>query len=527
MSENQSLGRSFGVVRIVIDAQSIAWVRDFRKLERDVLVRLKFAWQARPGEVLSYELEPPADGSSARHQGSDLVFYTEPTLEDIFTLDHGTGLSEAGLAYLVKMIFKDPELIGKVFSKNTSMTLKSQFLQQSILPLPLSIVSVALKHSELRKTCYGQLKILKNWSAELVKNFLAAGYPRSEEIEILRQIRSCDPKFLFGISGMEQSGLAARAWNWYREFNEPAMLLCLDKIEVHRDSALKLLGQNILGNLSEIADPGSQDFRMKLGSQGTEKLLYFAFKDPARKELQNDPFIGLENDPSFIQVLTKHAKDDSFEKELNDRLDEAGQINVAIALQILPGEKDEARLKKLADQILTQLKAGGSVDHIRKEDIWKIHEISNDPYILGYLDNSEIDLLVAEKLLLSADGLTVLKNKWHYADQDLMELVSRCDTKTEESRNALAWLGEKEVVSVLIAGWLADDENREKALACLCGSRNFSRGLIQRILSMDMDNEIRSSIVRGITEANPELWEIKYLLSAEEKETWCAAGAPF
>lgn len=471
MSTPADGARSIGRVRTIVKESSIAWVTDFQPLERDVLVRLSNPWQAKPGELLDYELRRSA-GEQSRWHGADVIFNREFSLADVLALDTGRGLSAAGLRFVLATIAREPQRLGEVFSQTTSLALKKQILEYQEFPLPAKLVEACLRHEGLRVSAKRRVQ-----GGPLDADGLAAlladrGRP-ADEAALWKRVREEAPELLRAPLDLPAEGLVERIRGWRRATGEDLLLLHLP-VDAAPAMALDLLQAGLFARQPADAELAAA-LQERFGGH-EEAILEAALRDSKRRAAQPDPLDGLRENSAFGRVLERLVDDATVGAEALARLLGGASVEPRLALRLL-------------------LESGGGPDR---------------PRLLAALPGlpaTEAGDLPAERLL-----------EWFDESSTLSEAA--------DVRGLQRWLGGFAAVAERCEGWLAEADRRDSALAALAAAPAFGRGLVQRLLGLPMDAETRRALAAAISARNPERWNDRYLLSAEEREAWKDAGAP-
>jgi len=470
MSDSCDGARSLGRVRTIVKHSAIAWVTDFRPLGRDVLVRLASPWQARPGELLDYELNRSA-GEKSRWHGVDVVFNREIGLEDALALDGGEGLSPVGLRFVLAALAREPRRLGEVFSPATSRALKRQVLETESFPLPRKLVEACLQHPALRGAARRRLGA-GPLDAEALRALLAERGKPAAEAAVWKRVREEAPELLRAPLDLPASGLAERVAGWRRELDEPWLLLQLPP-EAAAAAALDLLAAGLFA--AEPADPElAAALEARFGERECE-ILRAALLDPRRRERGADPLGGLGERPTLVRVLEAHADHPAVGAEVRKRLLGGAKVEPTLALRLL-------------------LEGAGGPER---------------PRLLAALPDLPAEAvaeLPAERLL-----------EWFEASRELSD--------TSAARRLQRWLGGFAPIAVQLEEWIAEERRRDAALAALASAPAFSRGLVQRLLGTPMDAELRVALAVAIGERSPERWSERYLLGDDEAALWREAGA--
>jgi hypothetical protein len=474
MSESYVDRRSLGRVRTVVHHSSIAWVKDFRPMEKDVLIRLRNPWQARPGELLDYKLES-SQAPKGRMQGVDVIFNREPDLAEIFALDDGNGLSEEGLRFLMRAVIADPICIKQLFSGQTSTPLKKQLLELEELPLPRALVLKALQHQDFASSALARLLSLKTWDRESFEVALEASASFEQDVRLINDVREKSPEILTADLAFPEFKREARIWMLVDNLDLWNLVFHLPQVEIPDVLALRFLEQ---AWFSVEASEKERSIFNGLTSDVRCAMYKAAFLDPRRSSLEKDPFVGLEKDADFQSVMQSLFEDEKVGDEARKRLGSGSIEDPQVALRMLKnGLSDEMKRPAVEGLIKTQL------------------------------DGDACTLL----------GETIVMDLATYS-QNLSD--------REFALRLQAWLGRCPGVVGSIDAWLMTDDRRELALGCLCAAVDFPRGLVQRILPLEMPEDLRHQLAVSISGASPERWQDRYILNDKEKALWLEAGAP-
>lgn len=470
MSDSPAAVRSIGRVRTIVNQSSIAWVTDFRPLDRDVLVRLSSPWQAKPGELLDYELHRSA-GEQSRWHGADVIFNREFTLADALALDGGEGLSHAGLRFVLAAVAREPQRLGEVFSPATTRALKRQVLEFEEFPLPAKLVQACLGHPGLRAAAKKRVQA-GPLDAERLLSLLAERAKPAEEAALWKRVREEAPELLRAPLPLASEGLSERVRGWRRVLDEPWLLLQLP-VEGAPSHAIDLLLAGLFA-----PEPADAELARALeerfgGQEGA--VLRAALHDPARRRLESDPLDALGERPALRKALESLIDDPATGEEARRRLLGGATVDPALALRLLregDGGADRPRLLAALSGLPVEAAAGLPADTL-----------------LGWFEESG-------------------------------------SLPPEDARRLQAWLGAFAPVAERLEGWLAEPERRDAALVALAAAPAFGRGLVQRLLGLEMESAVRAALAAAITARSPERWSERYLLSDAERQAWKDAGAP-
>jgi hypothetical protein len=474
MSESLDGARSIGRVRTVVKQSAIAWVSDYRPLDRDVLVRLNNPWQARPGELLDYELKRSA-GDKSRWHGVDVIFGRQPGLEELLALDGGEGLSPSGLHAVLAEIARDPRRLAAVFSPQTSRALKRQLLDEHGFPLPAALVEACLGHPALRDAARRRVAAGPLDAGRLQHLLSERGKP-VQEAALWRRVREECPELLRRPLELPAEGLGERVRAWLREFNEPWLLLQLPPAAAE-SAAGALLRAGLFSRT-----PADADLAQALEQRFAQReiaILRAAF-------IESCTGSGPGADDPLWEDLSRR---ESWTRMLEGLVDHP-QVAAPARQRLLGSARVEPHL---ALRLLLEGSAG-----------------PERPRLLAAL----AELPFAEAAGLPAETLLA----WFDESLALADSAS--------ARRLQTWLGQFAAVAERIEDWLGDETRRPAALAALCAAPAFGRGQIQRLLGLAMDEEQRRALVAAVSARSPERWQERYLLSEAETDLWRAAGAP-
>lgn len=457
--------RSWGRI-LRIDEEGAAWLADFRPFGREVLVRLKNAYQANPGQILEYELKASGPG---RWSGVDVAFNRPAVLEGVLALDEGRGLSTEGLDFVKRAIAKEAGALKAVFGPGAPPRVGRQLLEDVAFPLPRALLVAALRHPALAGAAARRLQggPLRD-PVEFVALWMAT--PPREEGALLRNLLDEHAEWLLEPLPLPAESRRERILRAWRQSGELRWLLQVEGTELPAEAGLRLLAHGAFGNRPGLSEAEAAAWSRRLDPQTRARLLSAALRDPAR---QGDQTLLEGLGEELRLVLSELAADERFGEEARSLLLERAELSPVAALDLLrKGARGVARERLLA------LLAGAPASE------------RPDP-------GAELAL------------------EW------FQQGVSR-----EEDSQLAEWLGSHPAVQAKSEEWLADPARRELGLRALCHGGTFERGRVQRLLGLAMSPELRARLAAAISRVSPERWRERYLLSAEEKAAWQAAGAP-
>jgi hypothetical protein len=474
MSESLIGRRSFGRVRTVVHHSSIAWVKDFRPMEKDLLVRLRNPWEARPGELLDYQIEA-AQSSKGRLQGVDVIYNREPSLAEIFELDTGEGLSDEGCRFLMRALISDSKVVNTLFSNQTSTPLKRQLIELEALPLPTKLVLKALQHQDFASSALARLLARDEWNQEYFEAALDATSSFEQDVRLFNDVLEKSPALLQGDFAFPEFQREGRVWMLVDNLNHWQLLRFLDEIEVPDLLALRFMEQ---GWFQSDASETEKATLKKLNSSARCALFTAALKDARRPELATDPFAGLEANADFQSALQALLDDDDLGAEARTRLGTGSIQDPAVAVRMLKEGLPNEMKRPAVERLITTQFEGDACALLGENAVLELADYSQT------LDDREFALQLQE------------------------------------------WLGRCPGMVKRLDDWLNEDQRRELALGCLCASVDFSRGLVQRLLPLPMPQDLRCALTAAISRSAPERWQDRYVMSDEEKAHWQDAGAP-
>ena len=552
MTDTTSPGRSWGLIRKISRDTAAAFVIDFHDLDRDVYLRLRSPWQANPGDLISYLLEERHGDHGDRYTGSDILFNQNPQMDEVIHLGRFTGLSQAGLKHVLKLLHEDPARINQIFCPHGPELIQQQLLAAGWFPLPEALLKDAASYPKFAGALTARLLHSDAYTREQVAELLDGRLGWKREITLLKRVAELQPELLYEPFELAERGLGRRVWGWYRETGLPELLLNLPVLHVPRELVLDFLRSGALHG------PRAAAFAQRLSEEDQARMLRVVWQST---EEDREQLLDYWRDTKYWSNLQQELLEDpKHSSEAAERLLEAcdsdqdrlallekPQLAEAAAKELQLDELDDSQLLKVwssgqrRDQILALL-----AERLRDKDAASLRQLIEVAGIddVSQLSRALLDAGVhAARLLLDPAKMSHEELLLLLADREAEELVQQrvsqnpallhellrtsatSSHSVDELCAAWRWLATHEEIQQHLEEWLEDECHRRAALGCLCYTGAFSRAQVQRLLPLPMEQEMRCRLVEAIRNSSPERWQERYFISEELQQAWRDAGA--
>ncbi len=552
MTETSSPGRSWGLIRKISRDTAAAFVIDFHDLDRDVYLRLRSPWQANPGDLIGYLLEERHGEQGDRYTGSDILFNQNPSMEEMLRLGRFTGLSQAGLKHLVKLLHEDPSRINQIFCPHGPELVQEQILAAGWFPLPDALLKDAGGYQKFAGALTARLVRSEQYTREQLEELLDGRLGWKRELTVLKRVAESQPELLHQPFQLAERGLGRRVWGWYREVGLPELLLNLPVLHIPRELVLGFLRSGALSG--ERADA----YAAKLSDEDHNRMLHIVWQST---EDDRENLLDYWRDTKYWEELQQallqnpqHAEQtaegildscDTTESLLallrNPHL--AAQAAERLALQ----ELDSAQLLRVwlsgnrsaeaLALLISQLRDANAAElrslaaQCDVTDVPALAKVLLDGGVTAarlLLDSSQLSCEDLLALLGDAEAEQLVKDRVS-RDPSLLGELFRVSAQSERPVAGLSaawkWLAANAEIQAMLEESIADEVLRRAALGCLCHAVEFNRGQVQRLLPLPMEQDLRCALAQAITARSPERWQERYFVSPELAAAWREAGA--